>query len=362
MSAVFRTIGVFIKQDPNLVLYNSMIGRANYDSPTAIFNYLKANPKYARLEHVWAFNNPDAADYIGCKKIKMDSFQYFITALRAGYWITNVNIERGLSFKKKRTRYLNTWHGVAFNHIGNDVAGRSDYDSRKVNFICYESEYSKKILMRALGAEEKSMLASGLPRNDELYSVNPDEVVRIKKSLGILSDRKVILYAPTWRDSSDMGKDYVLSPPINFEYWKESLGDKYVILLRTHHLTTKLMNVKFDEFVIDVTSYPRINDLFKVSDILISDYSACIADFSILERPVICFAYDYDEYKTHRGLYIDLEKEMPNGVFKNERDIINHILTMNYDAECDKARKLKAKFTNIGGNATQICVEALFQE
>ena len=109
-------------------------------------------------------------------------------------------------------------------------------------------------------------------------------------------------------------------------------------------------------------SYPVINDLFKVADILISDYSACIADYSILERPVICFAYDYDDYKSTRGLYIDFAKEMPNGILDTEDKVIEHILTMDYQKECEKTREMvKNKFTYLGGHATEMCVEKMFK-
>lgn len=361
MSAAFKTLGIFIKQDPNLVLYNSMIGRSSYDSPKAIFDYLTSHPQYSKLKHVWAFNEPEKAEgYDGAEKIKMDSFTYFRTALKAGYWITNVNIERGLKFKKKATKYLNTWHGLSFNTIGNDVPGRNDYDSRNVDYICYESEYHKNILIRALGANESSMIPSGLPRNDELYTLTDEEVISLKKTLGLPLDKKIILYAPTWRDSSDGGKSYVMAPPIDLSKWENKLGDQYIVILRTHHLTTKLMNIDFNDFVRDFSSYPRINDLFKVSDILISDYSACIADFSILERPIICFAYDYDSYKNNRGLYIDFDKEMPHGIFKTEDQIINHLKNMNVTEEKLLSKGIKEKFTNFGGNATEICVGKLF--
>lgn len=361
MSTAFKTLGLFIKKDPNLVLYNSMIGRSTYDSPKAIYDYLISNPSYSHLKHVWAFNDPESVQgYERARKIKMDSLSYFKTALKAGYWITNVNIERGLKFKKRSTRYLNTWHGVAFNHIGNDVPGRNDYDSRSVDVLCYESEYSKAILKRALRAEEDNMIPSGLPRNDELYDVSEDEITALKRRMHLPIDKKVILYAPTWRDSDDLGKDYILAPPIDFKLWEKVLGDEYVVLLRTHHLTTKLMNVEFNGFVRDYSSYPRINDLFKVSDILISDYSACIADFSILERPIICFAYDYDTYKSRRGLYIDFEKEMPNGIFRTEKEVLQHIQNMEYESECFKSKKLKDKFTHFGGHATEMCVKKLF--
>ena len=98
-----------------------------------------------------------------------------------------------------------------------------------------------------------------------------------------------------------------------------------------------------------------------VSDILISDYSSCITDFSILERPVICFAYDYETYAVQRGVNIDFRKEMPGGIQETEDEVIDRILTMNVEEECRKTREmLKNKFTYIGGHATEICVEKVF--
>lgn len=357
--AFVRSMGAFISKDDNLVVYNSMVGRTTYGSPRAIYDYLISHPQYAHLKHVWAFTNPEDSD-LPCKKTKLDSLDYFITCLKAKYWVTDVNIERGLRFKKTHTLYLNTWHGLSFNHVGNAVPGRQDYNCTNVDFFCYESDYHKKILMRDFIVREEAMLPSGLPRNDELYHVTNDEIAKIKHDLGLPLDKKLIMYAPTWRDSYDKGVDYVLAPPIDFKKWEGNLGEEYIVLLRTHHFTTKLLNVEFNDFVRDVSSYPRINDLFKVSDILVSDYSACIADFSILERPVICFAYDYDEYKVSRGLYIDFHKEMPNGVFATEEEVVKHIQTMDYDAECEKTRILKNKYTYIGGSATEICVKAMF--
>lgn len=362
MSSAFRFLGCFIKTDPNLVLYNSMVGRSGYDSPKAIFDYLKDNPEYSGLRHVWAFNDPSSVEgYENCEIIKMDSPKYFITALKARYWITNVNIERGLHFKKRATRYINTWHGLSFNHIGNDVPGRKDYNSKDVTFICYESDYHKKILMQALCAPENIMLPSGLPRNDELYHVSDEEKKSLRCRYGIPEGKKVIMYAPTWRDSTDGGKSYAMAPPIDFKKWEKELGNEYVVLLRTHHFTTKIMNVEFNDFVYSGINYPRINDLFKIADILISDYSSCMADFSILERPMICFAYDFDEYSKGRGLYIDFEKDLPIDMARTEDEVISKIKTMDWSKECEKAKKVKERFTPIGGHATEICVNALFK-
>ena len=87
--------------------------------------------------------------------------------------------------------------------------------------------------------------------------------------MGIPEGKKVILYAPTWRDSSDLGKNYDMSVPINWETWRKELADDYVLLIRTHPLTTKLLNVKFDDFIRYFSDYPDVNDLMIAADIMI---------------------------------------------------------------------------------------------
>jgi CDP-glycerol glycerophosphotransferase len=343
-----------------MVLF-SALGRRYNDSPKAIYEYMITQARFKDYKFVWTLEDLASEIPGHPTKVKADSFQYFKTTLKARYWITSVNIERSLRYKKKDCVYLNTWHGVSLNAVGNGVPGRNDFDFSHLNFFCYESDWNKRLLMQSFNAPEHIMLASGLPRNDALYHVTVDKIQELKKNLDLPLDKKIILYAPTWRDSDDQGKTYSLKPPIHLEKWEERLRDDYVLLFRTHHYTTKLLGVQFNDFVRDYSSYPTINDLFMVSDLLISDYSSCITDYSILERPIICFGYDYDTYSKQRGLNIDFQTAMPSGIQRTEEEVLDHILTMDVEKECRKTREmLKNKFTYIGGHATEICVNAVF--
>ena len=360
MSFAMRLWGKFLSVDQKLILFSSLSRRYN-DSPRKIYEFMINDPKYKDYNFVWALEDTSIDIPGNAIKVKADTYQYFRIALKAKYWVSAVNIERSLHFKKKDCIYLNTWHGSPIKCIGNDAKGREDYDFSDMNLFCYSGEYEKKIMIGAFKLQESAMLPVGLPRNDELYGYDGADSESIKKRLGIASDKKVILYAPTWRDSVDNGKTYAIAPPIDFDLWKKTLGEEYVILIRAHAYTNKVMNITFDDKVVDVSLYPSINELFKISDILISDYSASVIDFSILERPIICFAYDYEEYKSERGLYWDLEREMPNGVMRNELEVLQHILTMDYVEDSKKTKSLKSKYNQYGGNATQECVKALFE-
>lgn len=362
-STALKFIGLFVKMDDRMIIFSGHTRRYN-DSPRAIYEYMLAHPeKYGQYKCVWALEDLEFTEIAGNPiKVKSDTLQYFILTLKAKYWVACVNIERSLHYKKKGCIYLNTWHGTPLKCVGNDAGGRKDYDFNTIDYFCYAGQYEKDIYARAFNVRKEVMIPSGLPRNDELYRVTEDEKIQLKQKLGLPLDKKVIMYAPTWRDSVDNGKSCSLCPPVDVAKWENELGEEYVILFRMHAYTNKLLGLIFNETIRDFSSYSAINDLFKVADILISDYSAAIFDYSILERPIISFAYDYDEYRNLRGLYLDMEKDMPNGIFRSEEEVIEYIKKMDYGEESFKTKTMiKDRFLEYGGNATEVCINKLFE-
>ena len=364
VSNAFRLWGKFIPMDDKLVVFSAHSRKYN-DSPRTLYEYMIAYPElYGQYKCVWALEDPEHCEIPGpAKKIKADTIEYFKTTLKAKYWITCVNIERSLHYKKKNCRYMNTWHGAPIKFGGNDAVGRQDYDFSAVDVYSYASEFERDISKHSLGYRDDACIPYGPPRNDELFHVTEEEVIAIKKKLGLPLDKKLILYAPTWRDSADGGKTYAMRPPVDMQKFETALKDDYIFIMRTHQYTNKLLGVEFNEFCRDFCSYPVVNDLLKVSDIMISDYSAIIADFSIFEKPILCFAYDYEEFKSTRGLYLDYEKDMPSGILRTDDEVINYIKSMDFEAECVKTKKLlKDKLAKYGGNATKMCLDKLFEK
>lgn len=360
MSAVFQIWGRLIKIDDNLVLMNGHSYKYN-DSPRAIYKKMHELGLTKKYRVVWALNEPDKVDIPGCKKIKMDTLEYFKTAMRAKYWISCVNIERALHFKKKEQIYLNTWHGAAINICGNGVSNRNDFHWGYINYFCVCGRYDEVNFGRDLELNPASFLRIGLPRNDILYHVSKEFQKKIQKKLQLPKEKIYILYAPTWRDSEDGGTSYQIAPPIDWKRWKEELGEDYIVMLRTHPYTTKLMNIQFDDFILDYTDYPEVNDLLIAADILISDYSSINLDYCIMGKPMICFGYDYDDYKKTRGFYYDLEAEMPNGVMKTQEEVIRHLKSFNYEADAERTIAFKNRHCEYGnGNATIKCINTVF--
>ena len=358
MSFVFRTWGAFLPTDDKLVLFVSFMGMGFNDSPRVIYEYMQSHPGYRDYRCVWAFEHPEKYPFL--ETVRIDSPAYFKTALKAGHWITNTNIERGLRFKKPSQVYLNTWHGIALKHIGNDCPGRKDYNFDTVDHLVVSGDYDEKIWKSAFHADERTYLRCGMPRNEELWLAQEDRRKQLRKKLGLPEGRKVILYAPTWRESTDGGKSYEIRPPIHFDLWRKELGPEYTVLFRAHHQTTRVLGVSFGDFVRDVSDYPAVNDLMIASDMLITDYSAIAFDYSILCRPILIYAYDYDTYLAERGTYFDIDQRYPNKSCRTEEELLGRIRGIDYEAECSNTRRFRDEFIRYGTGAAEACVKAAF--
>ena len=358
-SAVLRFVGFFIPIKENAILFSSLSRKYN-DSPKEIYETMIRDPLYKDMEYYWAVDDINTQIPGKHKIIKCDTMGYFIISQKCKYWVTCVNIERGLHYKKRKTRYLNTWHGTPIKSISGDDLYKNNFSY--IDIFCCSGSFEREVFKHAFSVPDEHLLFSGLPRNDALYHYEKELIPKIKRKINIPDNKKVILYAPTWRDSNDGGKTYSVKPPINIAKWKKELSQEYVVLFRTHPNTNKLMGIEFDDFVIDVTKYPQINDLLIVSDILISDYSATIFDYSILERPIISFAYDYNEYKSSRGFEVDPINVLGENVLFSEDDVLKKIENMSYKEECRKVQEIKNQYLEYGGNATRMCIEALLSE
>lgn len=354
---LFRIVGCFTGIDQRLVLFSAH-GRGYNDSPRTLYEAMQDDPRCRGFTYVWALEDPAQAPQ-GCRAVRPDTPAYFVTALRARYWVTCVNIERGLTFKKKGTTYLNTWHGTPLKTIGNAAGGRGDYDFSHIDLFCCAGDYEKAIYLRDFRVRPQAILKSGLPRNDELYRADALAVEQARALLGIPPGKRVILYAPTWRDSADGGASYVVKPPVDMEKWKAALGSDTLVLVRAHAYTNKLMGIRFDGQVRDVTRYPYVNHLMLAADVLVSDYSAILFDYAILLRPMVCFGYDYEEYKAARGLYLDLDRVLPGGVLRTQEQVLDRLVHMDEEEEKARTRAFRDAYLQWGGQATQICLDAL---
>lgn len=368
-SLLLKILGFFLATDDKLILLVVYGGQRYDDSPRFVYEYMKNQVEFRKYHYVWAFTEPEKINLVPKnEKVKIDTLDYYICALKAHYWITNSSASRGLNFKKKNTVNIMYQHGMAgIKKIGNDIVfGNKSFGNgfdEKFDYIFIEGKKESDLLKKAWDTDGNEFKLTGLPRNDELINFNNEKSKRLKIKIGIPEKKKVILYAPTYREyfrDSTMSTYFV--PPINFDKWYCNLGDDYVLLLTAHYEVQKLLNVpKNHPFVINAFKYPYINDLLIVSDILISDYSSIIFDYSILNRPIISFAYDYEIYKNNRGLYCGYDNLFYKGIDASEDSVIEHIKNIKYEDECRFVKKfIHEKYVLADGKATEKSVQIIF--
>lgn len=337
MSVVFKTLGLFVRTDEKLILFNSYGGKKYDDSPKAIYERILFDNRFDEYRLIWAAQEPDKVNISGrAKIIKADSFKYFVTALKARVWVTNSSMERGLDFKKNKTLCFNTWHGTPIKVMGIDIKEENQsFRSRvlvRADVMCAQSQYDIDVFSHAFQLPISSFFMAGLPRNDMLANYKQNDVEKIKEKFSIKKGVKVLLYAPTFREyKKGASNEVVLDVPMNLQHWQDELGEQFIVLFRAHYEVAKHMNIDGFPMFIDVSSYPNLNELMIISDALISDYSSIYFDYSIMHKPMYCFAYDYDEYMTNRGMYLSLKDELPCEIHHDENSLIDQLKKMDIE-------------------------------
>lgn len=366
-SLSINTLKFFIKPS-NTILFVSYGGKKYDDSPKVIYEKILDDERFKDFELVWAFDNPNKF-YLPTKQIKIDTLNYYITALKSKVWITNSGIERGLDFKGKNTIYINTWHGTPLKKMGSDISSDNmsfrTYAKSKVDIMLSQGNYESEIFSRSFDIDISKFRDIGLPRNDELANIiTNDKKQSILKNLGIIENKKIILYAPTFREyERDSMSNCVYNSPLDFNIMKKYFGEDSVLLLRMHYEISDSITITKDleKFVIDVSKYDNLNELLLISDILITDYSSIMFDYSITGKPILTYTYDFDKYTSRRGLYFDIRKELPNADDMNE--LVEKLIDVknNHQKYCEITENFRKKYIDKFGDSTNQIVDEIYK-
>ena len=358
----------FVPVRKKTIIFNSFGGRGFNDSPKALYDEICRRKEFDDWRLLWAFVDPSKQDIPRGEKVKIDTYAFFKSLLYSHVWIGNTGVDRGIELRLKRHIRIETWHGTPLKKICGEENIRTfafrpaEYKGPIDNATirCAQSEFDRDIFARVFHATNDSFLVSDLPRNDELFRYSKEDVERIKKKLKINGSKKVILYTPTYREYliNDNHKNYI-APPMDLKKWEAKLSGEYVLLIRAHYAISSAMDIGENDFVKDVSEYPSINDLYAISDMMISDYSSTYFDYAILDRPIFCFAYDLEEYEEKRGLYLDLANTLPCNINRNENELICEILSVDYNKASEKTRNFHMKFAPYAGNASCRIVDEL---
>lgn len=362
IARVFLRVFWIFKIDRNKVLFLSFNGLQYSDSPKSISDSILKNNK--KINQVWAFNSK--TEFLdlqkkGIKLCKLNSLDFIYHALTSKVIVVNDFINTFLPIRKKQV-LLNTWHGGgSFKTVGMTSKSRSSYDPFFYNihkkmtsaFVSSSTYFNDTVLDRSF-IYSGNILEYGLPRNDILFKNNPNILIKVKKHFGIKDNQKIILYAPTHRDKATDSK--FLSDPknvININNCLKALSQRFngefCFLFRAHHIIS-FENLNGSSF--NATNYPDIQELLYSADILLTDYSSCMWDFSLMGKPSFVFATDLNKYIDERDFFMDIN-DWPFPIAKNNEELSRNILNFDekkFKTEIDKYLHDLGSFEN--GNAT----------
>lgn len=328
---------IYLKKpvEPDTVFFSTFYGRAYADSPRAIYEYMLEH--YPDKKYVWLIND-DSIEIPGNPiRIKSKSIKYMYYCAVAGLWVTNTRQPKWY-IKRKGTKLLQCWHGTPLKRLVFDmgeVFGSQSGDYKKFfyqqacewDYLISDNAFSTNAFHSAFKYPKEKMLEAGYPRNDLLFGDDKEErALKLKQKLGLPTDKKLVLYAPTWRDDQARGnKEYGFE--LKFDLKKMAqLKDEYFFILRMHYFISDNLELTDEEkeYVADYSKYNDIGELYLMSDVIITDYSSVFFDFANLRRPMLFFVYDLEDYRdTLHGFYFNMEEGCPGPMLKTNEEVID---------------------------------------
>ena len=321
------------KRLQKVILFENWKGKQYSDNLRAIDEELQRRKD--RRKRVWVVRDNGVRMPAGVRTVLRFSPEYYDLLARARWVVANDSIDPSYVKRDDGQVYLQTWHGTPLKKIGQDIEkvnfARKGYletfaqEAAKWSYLVSPNAYSSEIMGRSFEVAPQRILETGYPRNDIFY--RPERTARAaetRERLGLRPDQKVVLYAPTWRDDryDDKGR-YIFELKLNVDAMRERFGDTHVLLLRGHHLLATRAGIPAgDGFVLNVSTYPDIADLYLIADVMITDYSSTMFDYVNTGRPMIFFTWDLDDYRDRvRGMYFDLTQDPPGPICRTSAEV-----------------------------------------
>ena len=342
-----KLLGVSLRYKPgklpvnhNLVLFESFQGDVIADSPLDIYKTLRA--KHPEFEFVWSVK-ARSQTIEGARSVIWGSAEWLHALATAKYLVNNANFPY---FFKKATGqvYLQTWHGTPLKRLGRDIPGvvatvgyqaTMEREAGQWDYLIAPNQFFAEVFPPAFNHHGKVLL-SGYPRNDRLVKTSSAERKAIRSQLGVSDGEKLVMYAPTWRDYEvTAGGEW---NAVNYLDAGLRLPDGYRLMFRGHHNTLGAHDSKVAGGAIDATDYPDIVDLCIAADVLITDYSSVMFDYTVTGKPVLFFAPDLERYRSERGFYLDYEAEVPGPILRTSEEVVHALADLDSVVAAHSAR------------------------
>jgi CDP-glycerol glycerophosphotransferase len=356
-----------------VILYDSFNGKQYSDAPRAVHERLSATK--SPQQHLWVTRDGQAPIPAGTRTVEANSREWFEALATSRYVVANTHLP-GWFRRREGQVVAQTWHGIGFKKVAFDMPGvlfankgyleSLEQEAPNWSFLVSPSSFCTDIMRRAFRYEGE-ILEIGSPRNDVLITGDREFITaRVRRTLGIPYDKKILLYAPTWRDDEFYGRGrYKFTLHLDVSQFPSHIQEEYVLLVRRHPNAVDDVLGQNSDFVFDVANYPDVRDLLVATDVLITDYSTISLDFVNTGRPVLFYAYDLAKYRDNlRGFYFDLEHEGPGPVIQTTHEVIESL--QNLEEASEKYRDRYARFHKMfchaeDGHATERLIERLLR-
>lgn len=317
------------------------------------------NPKYIcekllekcgdNVEIIWAFNDPGKFSFNDrrIKTVKFKSPAYIYYALTSHVFVDNVESWSVLPSRKDQL-VINTWHGGgAYKGVGlkrKDTNGETDKNmlakhSRVGLYLSSSKAFSEMTLRNSFGYKGYIM-ECGMPRNDILINPPSGLALKVKARLGVPQDTKLCIFAPTFR--ADTGYEAKLDYEAVLASLEKRFGGEWKMLYRAHYYVG---NSAGASRITDVSDYPDMQELLLASDVLITDYSSSMWDFSLTGKPAFLYMPDLEEYSGSEREFYTPVSQWPYS-YATTPDGLAEIIE-NYDAAASE-EKIKKHHEALG--------------
>ncbi|GGX08160.1 glycosyl transferase [Streptomyces malachitofuscus] len=319
--------------DPGLAVYSAFSHRGVLGDPAAI--HRAARELAPHIRGVWVLADEEKAAGLppDTEYVLLDSPGYRRATERATYFVNNVNWS-GALVKRPGSVHIHTHQGTPLKFMGADLLGRPGarhgFDVPQMlrradrwDYSLVANRHSELVWERAFPCHFTS-LRSGSPRNDVLVGAGPDSGREVRARLGVPDGHTVVLYAPTRRDYRRDG----LVERIDLARFAADLGEGRTLVVRLHPSLADgparglgLAELHRRGVLIDATDEPEVQDVLLAADVLVTDYSALMFDYALLDRPIVIHADDWDAFRASRGAYVDITAEAPGHVARSYREL-----------------------------------------
>ncbi len=361
--------------DENAVYLQSYAGNTATDSQLALHHELRRTHPHLTL--YWGVADRSTLLPEGAVAVMTYTREWYDVLARAKYLVINVDFDRWFS-RKPGQKVLQTFHGYPAKSMGIRMWRAKNFTPRRIELELDRTSRDWDLILtpapemdeyyRTEYAYDGPIFSHGYPRDDILLSDEAPVVRdRTRRLLGIDANQTVVLYAPTWRD--DLATSYQSSPLVghlDLETSSKALGDDFVLLMRGHRFHPGQRRPAEKARLIDVTTYPEINDLILASDVAVLDYSSLRFDFALTERPMLFLVPDLDRYAGDaRGFLYPFEHSAPGPLVQHADRVVE--LLQDLDRVREEHRSSYEQFNQTynylqDGRSAEHVVAAFFDE